>query len=444
MGGAWNYNSSSSKTGLTTTIPHLNPHEPVERPTWTHQPGGSQEAVFVSPLYDRLETNIPKELMRFSDKSFPSEAQLFPKHGMVKQYLEEYADEVKPLIQFETQVVNVQMKNPQLSTWDLTTSNLHTGVETTRTYDAIVVASGHFTVPYLPNIDGITAWDQAYPGIISHSKFYDTPEIFRGKKVVVVGNSASGLDIGAQINEVSKGSILVSQRSESYMAASAPGDKIICPEIVEFLSSDTHNRAIRFADGRIEDEIDAVVFCTGYFYSYPFLSSLNPPVVTHGWRTMNVYQQIFYIDHPTMVFPALCQRVIPFPIAENQAAVIARVWSARLQLPSKTDMHRSEDSEVSTKGEGNAFHIMPFPMDADYLNFLYNWANEAERRPHLNNGGQGKIGTYWGEEQRWMRAHFPEIRRAFVQKGAQRSEVKTLEEVGFDFDQWKREQEQLA
>jgi cation diffusion facilitator CzcD-associated flavoprotein CzcO len=442
VGGAWNYSPSSTKVGLTATVPHVNPHEPVEKPSWTRQPGGNSEAVFVSPLYDRLETNIPKELMRFADKPFPAEAQLFPKHKSVKQYLEEYAEEVKTLIQFETQVVNVKLRDPELSTWDLTTANLHTSVETTRTYDAVVVASGHFTVPYLPDIQGIETWDKTYPGIISHSKFYDTPETFRDKKVVVVGNSASGLDIGAQINQVSKGNILVSQRSESYLAASAPGDKIICPEIVEFLSPGTHNRAIRFADGRVEDEIDAVVFCTGYFYSYPFLSSLNPAVVTHGWRTRNVYQQLFYIDHPTLVFPVLSQRVIPFPIAENQAAVFARVWSARLKLPSKDDMHTAEEVEVKTKGDGKAFHLMPFPMDADYLNFLYNWAAKAEQRPALDHDGQGKIGTYWGERERWMRAHFPDIRRAFVQKGAQRSEIRTLVEVGFDFDQWKHDQEE--
>ncbi|KAK5789415.1 hypothetical protein VI817_008539 [Penicillium citrinum] len=442
VGGVWNYSPSSTKIGLTTSVPHVNPHEPAEKPIWIQQPGGNQEAVFVSPLYEKLETNIPKELMRFSDKSFPADTQLFPKHGAVKQYLDEYAEEVKPHIHFETQVVDVTLDDPKLSTWNLRTTDLKTEAESTRTYDAIVVASGHYTVPHIPEIQGIDAWNKAYPAIISHSKFYNTPESFRNKKVVIVGSSASGLDIGGQINEVSEGSILVSQRAESYLAASAPGDKRIFPEIVEFLPPDTHKRAIKFADGRVEDEIDAVVFCTGYFYSYPFLSSLRPATVTHGWRAMNVYQQIFYIDHPTLVFPALAQRVIPFPIAENQAAVFARIWSNRLQLPSKAEMHDWEATEVNLKGDGKGFHLMHFPMDADYLNFLYDWAAKAEARPGLDHDGQGKMGTYWGERERWVRAHFPEIRRAFVQKGAQRSEIRTLTEVGFDFDQWKRENEQ--
>ncbi|KAJ5104651.1 hypothetical protein NUU61_001998 [Penicillium alfredii] len=438
VGGVWNHTPSSSNTKGATTVPQTNPHEPVEKPIWINQ----TEATFVSPLYDHLETNIPKELMRFSENPFPSDVQLFPKHQTVKQYLEEYAEDVKHLIQFERQVVDVKLKDPDLSTWDLTTKDLHTGAEITHIYDAVVVASGHYTVPYLPHIPGIEAWDASYPGVISHSKFYDSSEIFRGKKVVVVGNSASGLDIGSQINEVSKGNLLVSQRSESYLAASAPEDKIICPEIVEFLPATSHDRGIRFADNHIEEQVDAIVFCTGYFYSYPFLSSLRPPVVTHGLRTMNVYQQMFYIDHPTLVFPVLTQRVIPFPMAENQAAVFSRVWSGRLSLPPYTDMRAWEESELATKGDEKAFHLLQFPLDADYLNFLYDWAAKAAPRSELASNGNGKHGVYWGEHERWMRALFPSIRRAFVQKGDQRHSVKNIGELGFNFEEWKREQQQ--
>ncbi|KAJ5689291.1 hypothetical protein N7462_003683 [Penicillium macrosclerotiorum] len=440
VGGVWNYTPGPLKAGASTTVPHLNPHEPVEGPIWMDQPNGIRQAVFVSPVYEYLETNIPKELMRFSDKPFPLDAQLFPKHHMVQQYLEEYAESIRDRIHFETQVVDVRPHDPKLSTWKVTTANLHDGINTTRTYDAVVVANGHYTVPNIPDIAGIAAWDKAYPESISHSKLYDSPNPFCGKKVVVVGNSASGLDIGAQINEVSEGKIIVSQRSESYLAASAPSDKIICPEIVEFLPPTTHQRGIRFADGRIEGNIDAVVFCTGYFYSYPFLSSLSPPVVTDGLRTRNIYQQLFYIEHPTLVFPALAQKVIPFPIAENQAAVFSRVWSQRLHLPSKQEMQAWEKAEVTHKGDAKSFHVLQFPLDADYLNFLYGWAASAKPQPGLANRGNGEYGTHWGERERWMRALFPDIKRAFVQKGDQRCGIKTLESLGFNFDAWKQEQ----
>ncbi|KAJ5775154.1 uncharacterized protein N7511_000165 [Penicillium nucicola] len=440
VGGAWNHNRSSTKSGMSTTVPHLNPHEPLESPTWIDGPDGKREATFVSPLYDLLETNIPRELMRYSDQDWPSEAQLFPKHQTVKQYLEDYAKDITSLIQFETQVSDVKLKDAGLSTWDLTAKNLMTGAEVTHTYDAVVVASGHFTIPYLPAFSGMEAWDASYPGVISHSKFYDSPESFRDKKVVVVGSSASGLDIGAQINKVSKGKVMVSQKSESYLAASSANNQITCPEIVEFLPTTTHNRGIQFADGHIEESIDAIVFCTGYFYSFPFLSSLVPPVVTHGWRTTDIYQHLFYIEHPTLAFPVLPQRVIPFPMAEAQAAVFSRVWSARLTLPSKKAMCDWEESEIRTKGDGKAFHLLNFPADADYLNFLHDWANKATLRSGLSNDGKGKIGPRWGEKERWMRALFPEIRRAFVQRGEARGQIRSLTELGFDFEEWKREQ----
>lgn len=409
---------------------------------WIEHTEKPREATFVSPLYDRLETNIPKELMRFADKAFPSDSQLFPKHLTVKKYLEEYAEDIKSFIQFETQVTAVQIEDEALSTWSITTKNLLTGTKATQTYDAVVAANGHYTVPYVPDISGIKAWDASYPGSISHSKFYDSPEPFRNKKVIVVGSSASGLDIGTQINEVSQGKLLVSQRSESYLAASSTGEKIICPEIIEFLPPVTHDRAVKFADGRIEEQVDTIVFCTGYFYSYPFLTSLSPPPVTDGSRTRNVYQQLFYIDHPTLVFPMLSQRVIPFPMAENQAAVFARVWSGRLTLPSKQEMQAQETSEIASKGDGRDFHVMSFPMDADYLNSLYDWAKKAIPRPELLNNGQGKLGTRWSERERWMRANFPDIRRAFAQRGHERSNVKDITELGFCFEEWKLQQEQ--
>ncbi|CAG8001919.1 unnamed protein product [Penicillium olsonii] len=438
VGGAWNYTPNTLKIGLSTPVPQVNPYEPPEKPAWIGSAQGTREATFVSPLYDRLETNIPRELMRYSDEEWPADAQLFPKHSTVKQYLEDYAADIKNHIQFETQVIDVSLQTTASHDWNITTRNLHTGSDTTNTYDAVVVASGHFTVPFVPDITGIQHWDASYPEAISHSKFYDSPECFSGKKVVVVGSSASALDIGAQINEFSKGPLLVSQRTESWMGAASADDKVIVPEIVEFLPPTTHERGIRFANGRIEEHVDSIVFCTGYFYSYPFLSSLKPQVVTHGWRTMNVYQQLFYIENPTLVFPVLSQRVIPFPMAENQAALFSRVWSGRLALPPKQDMKAWESAEIEAKGDGKKFHLLPYPMDADYLNFLYDWAEKATPRPGLSHSGHGKLGTRWGERERWMRAIFPEIRRAFVQRGHQRGEIKTLAELGFDFEEAKR------
>ena len=64
---------------------------------------------FESPLYDYLETNIPKQLMAYSDQPFGDNLPLFPGHDAVLDYLELYADEIRHLIRFHTQVVKVTL-----------------------------------------------------------------------------------------------------------------------------------------------------------------------------------------------------------------------------------------------------------------------------------------------------------------------------------------------
>lgn len=439
--GVWNYCPGALKHGLSTPVPQLDPNEPLEKPIW---PKGKSNPVFVSPIYSTLETNIPKELMRFGDKPFPADSQILPPHTTVKKYLNEYAEEVRRFIRFETQVDDLRRNGSNANAWTLSAKNLRTGISETYSYDAVVVASGHYDVPYTPDISGIKEWNETYPGAISHSKFFDSPDDFRDKKVIVIGNSASGIDIGSQISTVSKGKVLASQRSESFLVPSTASDKENFPEIVEFLPAAQGTRAVRFADGRIESDIDAIVFCTGYLYSFPFLSSLDPPLITDGRRTLNTYQHLFYTYDPTLALPALPQRVIPFPLSENQAAVYARVWSGRLALPSLTEMEDWERSTVAEKGNGTSFHLLHFPLDANYMNLLYEWAAQALPRPGLINNGNGKVANYWGDKEKWWRQLFPEIRRAFIAKGEARKQITSLEKLGYDFEQWKQSQEQSS
>ncbi|KAE8150097.1 hypothetical protein BDV25DRAFT_117493 [Aspergillus avenaceus] len=445
VGGVWNYCPPAVKNSISAPVPQVNPNELVDGPIWhpTGDSKGTSEPTFISPIYSTLDTNIPKELMAFGEKPFPPDVQVLPKYSTVRKYLGEYAENVKGHIQFETQVVQVRPRSIEQNTWTVTTKNLRTGVDTTDSYDAVVVASGHYDVPYTPDIPGIQIWDTNYPGVISHSKLYDSPEPFRGKKVVVVGSSASGIDIGNQISQVSEGKVLASQRTESYLAPSTDADKLYFPEIVEFLPPAENKRAVRFADGRIESEIDAIVFCTGYFYSFPFLSSLEHPLITDGRRVLNTYQHLFYIYDPTLVFPVLPQRVIPFPLSENQAATFARVWSGRLTLPEEGEMKAWEEATAAKKGNGTSFHLMHFPLDANYMNFLYEWATKAKPREGLINDGNGKQCNYWGEREKQMRQLFPEIRRTFISKGEERRNIKSLKQLGYDFDEATKEQAHL-
>ena len=238
------------------------------------------------------------------------------------------------------------------------------GVPRVETFDAVVVASGHFNVPYIPSVPGIRTWYEAYPDSISHSMFYRRPEEYTSKKLIVVGNSASGVDIAGQIATVCTLPLLQSQKSESFLKPDKSSSKVEKPEIVEYI---LEKHQVRFTDGSIESDVDAVLYCTGYFYSFPFLNSPNPPLITAGEYVENLYQHVFYRPQPTLAFVALNQKIIPFPVAEAQCAVIARLWSGRLSLPSESEMVDWERRTLEDTGGGRNFHVLKFPKDADYI-----------------------------------------------------------------------------
>lgn len=67
-------------------------------------------------------------------------------------------------------------------------------------YDAVMVCNGHYTIPDIPKIQG----NEKFRGHQSHSHNYRTPEIYTGKRVLVVGAGPSGIDITKQIATVAK------------------------------------------------------------------------------------------------------------------------------------------------------------------------------------------------------------------------------------------------
>ena len=433
FGGVWTY--YKDPVGKIDS-PQTNQHQPLDETVCQSRlnqnviAGDAQQAAFVSPMYEDLETNVPQSLMKFSDSPSSEDQQLFPRREIVIKYLEDYGEDVRYLVSFQTQVMGIHQTRP--GTHQVRFKNLQDGTVYEKSYDAVLVASGHYAVPSIPNIKGIKEWDQVNPGVISHTKYYRSPEPFTDKKVLVVGNAASGTDIASQVGEVSKHPLLMSQRSQSILAFTASYKEIV-PEIAEFLPKSQGRRGVRFVDGRVEEDFDAILFATGYYYSFPFLSSLEPEIISTGERVQHLYKQIFYIDDPTIAFLGLPSKVVPFRTIEGQAAVTARVWAGRLELPSKMEMSKWEETIIAERGAGKAFHVLLFPKDFEYHNELVNWAARAT-------GQGGKLPMRWSEKETWERERFPEIKRAFANKGRARHDIKTLQQLGFDYDAWLKEQ----
>ncbi len=426
--------------------------------------------IFPNPMYDNLHTNIPHTLMRYSDLGFTADGkgkgthedcEIFPSRQVVQEYILQYACDVRHLVRFSTQVTDISLQTPLPNTpeaipgeqfeirdkWTVRSTDLLTDVLRVESYDAVVVASGHYSTPYIPSVPEISAFATEHPGIISHSKTYRTASAFAGKRVVVVGSASSGLDIASQVSAVCASPLIISARSpipDDMGAHLGVGGKVrVVGQIKRFLVNEkgieVHSTPTSAAEGEENTErildVDAILFCTGYLYTFPFISasSLPSPLITDGRRVHGLARHFLHTFHPTLVFPALPIKVIPFPLAEAQAAVFSRLWSNRLPLPSREELQSWEREDEEGRGfegerpgEGKSFHIFPKGGDARYINALHDWALRA--REDQGRGGGGKEPPFWGAEELWQRSIYAEAKIQFEKTGRK---AKTLRELGF-------------
>ena len=140
----------------------------------------TNEVNFPSPIYDDLESNIPTMVMQYSDLDFPEGTPLLPNRDAISDYIQTYARDVLVHVALQQQVTTLRPAAAG-TTWTVTSREVSSRFETEETFDAVVVATGRYDKPYVPDIHGLTAWKEAFPGSISHSKFYHNAEPFRDK-----------------------------------------------------------------------------------------------------------------------------------------------------------------------------------------------------------------------------------------------------------------------
>lgn len=80
--------------------------------------------------------------------------------------------------------------------WQVTWTNYLTGERITEVFDYLVCSTGLHCKPHLPNIPG----SEDFRGHVLHSSdFRSNDDRLRGKRVVVVGNSYSGVEIASNL-----------------------------------------------------------------------------------------------------------------------------------------------------------------------------------------------------------------------------------------------------
>ncbi|XP_020280047.1 flavin-containing monooxygenase FMO GS-OX-like 4 [Pseudomyrmex gracilis] len=290
-----------------------------------------------SSMYKNLKTNLPKEVMQIPDFPFrDQEGPSFVHHSVIREYLLDYANhfDLHPYIKLSTLVKHVEpetLKNGQ-TLWTLTYVDLETKVETTKTFDALVLCNGHYTVGHVPHIPGI----DSFRGKCIHSHQYRMPEIFAGQKVCILGASWSGIDIALEVSEYADKVYLSHNLSE--VDSKLPSNVEQRPGIESIKEN-----VFIFRDGSTE-EVDSFIYCTGYEFTYPFMSA-KVEIRTNDNHVEPIYKQFVHMDYTNLFFMGLPAYVVPFPMFYIQAQYILGILEGRIQLPSPQQMRKEFEAE---------------------------------------------------------------------------------------------------
>ena len=101
------------------------------------------------------------------------------------------------------------------------------------------------------------------------------------------------------------------------------------------------DKTIYFKDGKVENDIDAIILCSGYQRSYPFLKKYDVRVEKHR-KYIPLYKGIFLSKYgPYLAFTGMTSQSTPLLVtAEMQARYIAEVFRNKITLPNKQNMEK--------------------------------------------------------------------------------------------------------
>ncbi|MBA3480288.1 MAG: NAD(P)-binding domain-containing protein [Pirellulales bacterium] len=335
-----------------------------------------------SRVYASTHLVSSKRLTEYSDFPMPKQWAEYPSHRQTLQYLRDYATRfgLYEHIDFNTAVEWVAPAPPLAPPRSTGEGDkrgwlvrLAGGEE--RIYRGVVIANGHNWDPRWPEYPG------EFAGEAMHSAQYKTADVLRGKRVLVIGGGNSGCDIACEAAVHAERALLSTRRAYHILPKFFRGKPIDeCNELLlwlrlplwarrvagtvvnhlvlgpawrtgvpradhklfeshPILNSQLHHHVghgrlqlrpdvkefagtrVRFVDGR-EDEIDLILYATGYHVSFPFIDREHLNYVDGSPR---LFMNVFHPERDDLFCIGLIQPDSgQFGIVDDQARLVAR------------------------------------------------------------------------------------------------------------------------
>ncbi len=394
--------------------------------------------------YRSLHLNSSRHRTQFPSHPMPDDWPDYPSHELVARYLRTFAAAhgLTERITFRSAVTAVtplaapgRAGHPQgpPSTQDELPGahgwQVRTDTGETVTTAAVLVANGHHAVPRTPDLPG------TFDGTRFHSHAYTDPEVFAGRRVLVIGVGNSGMDIACDAARVAE-HVLLSTRHGVHVlpkyAFGRPIDHLSLPasaylpfplerrlyetitrlavgrpedrglprpdhrllEAHPTVSSQLYDLvghgdievvgdvaalegdAVRLADGRVEP-IDVLVTATGYEIALPFLA---PEVLEVHDNRLELYQRVIPPDRAGLYLVGFVQTVgANIALMEHQAEWIGDLLTGRCVLPPREEMHRwiaADRAAMAARYQRSARHT----LQVDYWRYIRAIGAQRARR----------------------------------------------------------------
>ncbi|KAG4432571.1 hypothetical protein IFR05_011959, partial [Cadophora sp. M221] len=366
IGGTWIYDPKPD-VFPTTTAKNPPPRQfPSTIPGFV--PLAVEDTTCLTGIYSTLDSNVGLEVMEFTYMLFLkiNFALTTERYGhnnptrpyaVVAGYLEGLIAPYFNLVTLNTTLEKLEKEGEE---WVLTLRQ--TGHESrgekvnywwTERFVAVIVATGHYTVPHVPVIPGLNEFQEKFPGRLEHSKQFRDINEYVGKRVVVAGGNISAGDLVIDLHRIVSAPLIISQRGRNEKLDSIWNlHSVRTTSTIKSLSIE-NNGTVEFTDGLRISNIDKIIFATGYRLSYPFI---QPDPVSESGRLQGFYQHIFKIGDPTLAVVGQVRAALTFRCYEYQAIAVARILAERGTLPSILEQKGWEAERLEYKGPTALFH----------------------------------------------------------------------------------------
>ena len=351
-----------------------------------------------SSLYDNLWTNLPKHIMTFKDFYHKEDTPHIMEAKTFHEYMKDYTRyfDLYKYIKFSTAVNSVRLlKNVSkeqkeklgipldsqkkfLVTWITSKASPLAGSdgspqgeekkEATEEegfglYDYVLLCNGHFSKPNWPKIDG----QEAFGGLQMHihSLRRLDAEKFDKKRVLILGTHISATDLINLLffretgKDVQAERVIITGRRTERLEKSTDYKELIATGQVTLKQGGIKRfkggKTVEFVDGT-EEEIDTVVYATGYHYSFPFLTEDDGVIEfdkeNPGSYFGPLYKRLFAIKEPNLIFIGVVEKIpINQATFERQIILAKQFIVGNIKLPSQEEMLKETEAELAKYDE---------------------------------------------------------------------------------------------